>query len=595
MVRSFSLLLFTAFLLIPNFCQAQVFIGPAAPPPVPLPVKADPATEKKALDLIESLSDQVSNLHSPSNRMRAQCTVADLLWSRDEKRARSLFSSAVTQLAGRIAEIDYSDPEVYQDLNRLSMSRQELVMRIAAHDPDLAITALRQTRFQTDNSNIIARSGWNPQAEATLEMNVAGVILGKDPAAALKLARNSLARGVSWNVVAFLPQLYQKDQKAGQDLFQEIVTRIKNENLSRNTELGNNAWNLLNTFQPPQADEDTYRDLLTSVLSYVLGGNRQTQTGMSTAQNFYHQIDRIAPLVEKYAPSRTAELREWSQAVERTLDPQVKMYQEMHKISQNGTVDEMMALAAKYPPEFRTLLYQNAAWKAVTSGDSARAKEIAEMIPDPAQRRQVLDQLENQTASAAEGNNKIVEAQRLVDKGKNLNQKIEIILRTASAVAAEGDKKAALELLNEAKIILASSPQSAAQLNGRVRLAQAYLKLDPDQTFSVLQPLIIKLNELVAAAAVLDGIDFQYLKDGEWVMPGTNNLGNVINSLDQTLAALGQIDFDRARSLADQIERPEVRVLVEIDLAQITLGGKPMNLQMFGGRGMSGSAFTIIN
>ena len=152
-----------------------------------------------------------------------------------------------------------------------------------------------------------------------------------------------------------------------------------------------------------------------------------------------------------------------------------------------------------------------------------------------------------------------------------------------------------MDLLNEAKIILAASPQSAAQLNGRVRLAQAYLKLDPDQSFSVLQVLIVKLNELVAAAAVLDGIDFQYLKDGEWVMPGVNNLGNVINSLDQTLAALGRIDFDRARALADQIERPEMRVLIEIDLAQITLGGKPLNLPMFGGRVISGSAFTIMN
>jgi len=33
----------------------------------PAPEKVDPATEKKALDLVESLSEQVSNLHSPSN------------------------------------------------------------------------------------------------------------------------------------------------------------------------------------------------------------------------------------------------------------------------------------------------------------------------------------------------------------------------------------------------------------------------------------------------------------------------------------------------------------------------------------------------
>jgi hypothetical protein len=112
MLRSLATPLFLALILVPNICQAQVV--PAPPPPVPSPVKVDPATEKKALDLIESLSEQISNLHSPSNRMRAECTVADLLWSRDEKRARSLFSSALTQLASRISEVDYGDPEVYQ-------------------------------------------------------------------------------------------------------------------------------------------------------------------------------------------------------------------------------------------------------------------------------------------------------------------------------------------------------------------------------------------------------------------------------------------------------------------------------------------------
>ena len=593
MLRLFTLLLFTTLIFIPQPDKAQIIIDSSQlPAPSASPEKVDPATEKKALDLVESLSEQVDNLHSPSNRMRAQCVVADLLWARDEKRARSLFSAAVTQLANRISEIDYGDPEVYQELNRVTQSRQELVMRIAAHDSELAISALRQTRLPADNVGQLR--GYDFQNEANLEMNVAGLIVNKDPAAALKLARSSLARGVSWNVINFLPQLYQKDQKAGQDLFQDLVTRIKSEKMSRNTDLANNAWNLLNTFQPPQADEDTYRDLLSSVVGYLLSANRQTQTGMSMAQNFYNQLDRIAPLVEKYLPSRTAELREWSQAVDRTLDPQVRMYQELNKLSQNASVDEMLATASKYPPEFRNLLYQNAAWKAVSSGDSARAKEIAEMIADPVQRRQTIDQLENQTARAAEGNNKIIEARRLVDKTKNLNQKVEIILQTAVAVAAEGDKKAALEMLTEAKNILASWPQSAAQLQGRVRLAQAYLKLDPEQAFAVLQPLIMKINELVAAAAVLDGIDFQYLKDGEWVMPGVNNLGNVINSVDMTLATLGQTDFDRARTLADQIERPEMRVLLEIDLAQSALGGKPMNMQpTFGGRIYSGTVFTI--
>jgi hypothetical protein len=595
MSRSRALLLFTALSFASSLGHAQVITF--SPPPAPLaaapsPAKIDPATEKKALDLIEALSEQVGNLHSPSNLMRAQCAVGDLLWSRDEKRARSLFTAALSQLTSRISEIDYSDPEVYQELNKISQSRQELVMRIATHDAELAVTALRQTRLQTDNA-IRLRSNFNFQNEANLEMNVANLIAGKDPAAALKLARGSLSRGVTWNVISFVPQLYQKDQKSAQALYQEIVAKIKDENLNRNQDLANNAWNLLASFQPPQADEDTFKDLLTLMLTHIVNANRQTQAGISMAHNTYYQLERIAPLVEKYAPARTAELREWSQAVERTLDPQAKMYQELQKISQNGTVEEILALASKYPPEFQNLLYQNAAWKALTSGDNARAKEIAEMTPDPAQRRQILDQLANHALSAAEGNNKIVEARRLVDKAKTINQKIEIILRTANSVAAEGDKKAALALLAEARTILASSPQSAAQIYGQMRLAQAYINFDVEQSFAILQPLIIKLNELVAAAAVLDGIDSQYLKDGEWVMPGVNNLGNVVNSLDQTLATLGQTDFDRARTLADQIERPEMRLLIEIDLALAALGGKPVNSTTFGGRGFPG--MVIVN
>jgi hypothetical protein len=592
MLHRLAWLLFSLLLLdAPSLCYAQTTeLPPQAPAAAPT-AKVDPATEKKVLDLLESITDQVMNLHAPSNRMRAECAVADLLWARDEKRARSLFTAALAQLTSRISDLDYSDQDVYQEIQRVSQSRQELLMRIAAHDPDLAITALRQTRLQNDNAR---GRGWNFQNEANLEMNLASLIAARDPAAALKLARSSLSQGVSWNVIAFLSQLYQKDANAAQTLYQDIVGRIKDDNMARSPDLANNAWNLLSSFQPPQADEDTYRDLLTTTLGYVLSASRETQSGMALAQNFYYQLERMKPLVEKYAPARAAELRDWSRTVERTLDPQVKMYQDLRKISENGTVDDMLALASKYPPEFQNLLYQNAAWKAFTNGDAARAKEIIDLMPDPVQRRQMLDQLDNQTANAAEGNNKLIEARRLADKAKTIDRKIDILIQMANTIAADGDKKGALELLAEAKAIVASTPQSGPQLNAVLRLAQAYLKTDPDQSFALLQPLIMKVNELVAAAALLDGIDFHYLKDGEWQMPGASNLGNIVNLLDQTLAGLGRIDFDRARTLTDQVERPEMRVLIVIDLAQTTLGIRPVNSPPFGGRIMS-SGLMIIN
>ena len=595
MHRPFVLLLLAVVLFASHAAQAQTTEEPSASPtPSPSPT-IDPATEKKAFELLESASEQAVNLHAPSNRIRASCAIADLIWSRDEKRARALFNAAVSQLATRISEIDSGDVEGYQEMSRLEPLRQELVTRIATHDAELALAALRQTRLPLGNtrgsSNYSSQSlgQWNPQNESNLEMNLALLIAAKNPETALKLARASLARGMNWNLIPFMTQLYQKDAKAGQALYQDIVTKLKSDNLARSPDSANNAMQLLSSFQPPQADEDTFRDLLSTVIGAMLSIDRSTSNGIGMSQNFYYQIERMQPLIEKYAPARAAELRNWSQTVERTLDPQTKMYQEMQRISQNGTVDDMLALANKYPPEFQNLLYQNAAWKALSNGDPARANEIIDLMPDPLQRRQMHDQIEAQTANAAKDGGKLAQARALVEKANSVNRKIELLVNMANDFAESDDKKSALELLNDGKVLLASTPQSAAQLRAQLRLAQAYSRLDRDEAFGILQPLIVKLNELLAAAAVLDGIDFRYLKDGEWEMPGANNLGVIVNVLDQTLAILGRADFDRARKLADQVERPEVRTMIEINLAQMTLGGRPMSNQGFGARVVSGN------
>jgi hypothetical protein len=596
MLRSRILLLTLVGLSVCGLGHGQVTVTPMGtmpvppPPPAEQPPKLDPETEKKALDLVETLAEQVLNLHASANRVRAELQVADLLWARDEKRARTLFTAAVSQLTNQISDLDYGDPEVYNEMSRISNLRQELVLRIAPHDGDMALDALSRTRFQGDN-RVRYGGNWTANSEANLEMMLANVISAKNPEAALKLARSSLSRGVSSNLISFLPVLAQKDAKAAQTFYQEIVSRIKDDNPNRNPELANNAWNLLTSFQPPRADEDAYRDLLTTMLGNILSINRQTQQGMNQAQNMFYQIERIIPLVEKYAPARANELRDWSRGIEKTIDPNTQIYSEIRRVSEKGTADDILALAAKYPPEYQPLLYQNAAWKAVNSGDSAHAKEIAEKIADPVQRRQVIDQLDNVAARAAEGDNKVVEARRLSEKANTINRKVDILLQSAMGLVAN-DKKAALDLLSEARSVLASSPQSAAELNAQMQLIQAYLRLDPEQAFGQLQPLVARLNDLVAAAVVLDGVDYRYLKDGEWVMQSGNMLCNLVMALNRMLASLGRVDFDRARTLADQIGRPEMRVMTEIDLVTTTINGKSnANSMLFGGRIMTNGVF----
>jgi hypothetical protein len=598
MLRRNLLLLPLLTLLVCGPGRGQATVTPAGAAPVPppsaeeQPPKLDPETEKKALDLVETLAEQVLNLHTAANRVRAEIQVADLLWVRDEKRARTLFSAAVNQLINQISDLDYSDPEVYNEMTRISGLRGDLILRLAVHDADMAIDVLNRTHFQGDNRSRYG-ANWTANNESYLEMSLANAIVANNSEAALKLARASLSRGVSGDIISFLPKLYQKDTKAAQSLYQDVVSRIKDDNVSRNGALANNAWGLLNSFQPPQADEDTFRDLLTTMLGYLLSMSRQTQQDINAAQGLNRQIERIMPLIEKYAPARAVELRDWSRGVDKTVDPNARMYQEMMRLTEKGTVDELLALASKYPPEFQSLIYQNAAWKATGSGDTARGKEIADKISDPVQRRQVIDQLDNLAARNAQGDNKIVEARRLAEKTTNINRKIDILLQSAMSLVAT-DKKAALDLLSEAKSVLAATPQSAAELTAEFSIMRIYLRVDPQQVFAMLQPMVGRLNELVSAAVVLDGIDYRYLKDGEWIMQNGNGLSSMVMSLDRMLADLGRVDFERARALADQIGRPEMRVMMEIDLVQTTIKGRPSpNLMSFPGRITAGNV--IIN
>src|SRR2546423_11953053 len=156
MLRPTVLLLTLIIFVGCGICEGQIVTGPIItqfprPADSAQPIRVDPETEKKALDLVETLSEQVLNLHASTNRIRAESEVADLLWVRDEKRARTLFTAAVTQLANQISELDYSDADVYNDMQRITLSRQELVLRIAPHDADLAFSALQLTRMQNDN------------------------------------------------------------------------------------------------------------------------------------------------------------------------------------------------------------------------------------------------------------------------------------------------------------------------------------------------------------------------------------------------------------------------------------------------------------
>jgi hypothetical protein len=568
-------LLITTFLfLVPSSLSAQTVAN------APIENKLDPAIEKKAFDLVEGIADQISNLHAPANRISTECAIADLLWTHDEKRARALFKAVTDEMVSRISELDLSDgQQIDQELSWLQQQRQEVVNRMAEHDPDLALAFLRQTRLQAPESR-----RWYSENETNLELQLAQRIAAKDPARALELARASLSRGLSWNINGFLSTLQQKDPKTAQVFYGELVSRIKSETLEPGRPVFGLAMGLLSSFQPPQASEDTYRDLISTMVTAGLNVNPASQSSLSLVD----QLKSLMPQIEKFAPERAGDVKQWSTAAERLSDPTARMYREMSQLGQTGSVDEMLAAAPRYLPEFQNQLYQQAAWKAFSSGDVARARQIvSDFVSDPVQKRQILEQFDNDGVNKAFNENKLDLARQLVNKVKSLDQRVQMSLRVANQMAAKGDKKGALDLLNELRSFLAGLPQNSFRMSVELQLASSYSSLDIDQSFAVIEPMMARANELMAAAVLLDGFDQRYLRDDEWTVNAGSNLNNVIINLENTLAGLAAKDFDRARALGDRFDRPEIRLMTQLRIAESVLGRKSaFNYWMGGGRRM---------
>src|SRR5688572_15365690 len=98
------------------------------------------AAERKATDLLEQVVGQVQLLKLPENRIRVEIAAANLLWKRNEGRARSLFSLA----ADGVAELNRSSDNNAQ--RRANQLRQEVVLTVAVHDAALAYQLLAATR-----------------------------------------------------------------------------------------------------------------------------------------------------------------------------------------------------------------------------------------------------------------------------------------------------------------------------------------------------------------------------------------------------------------------------------------------------------------
>ncbi len=170
---------------------------------------------------------------------------------------------------------------------------------------------------------------------------------------------------------------------------------------------------------------------------------------------------------------------------------------------------------------------------------------------------------------------KLAEIQSRLETIQESRTRVLYLLGLASQVGAI-DQKAGMKLLDQARELIDTLKPGKEQTQARLGLALVYCQQKNDRGFAIMESLLPKLNELVEVAVKLDGYDTSYLRDGEWNMSANGSVGEILdNVVAKARDAFAWSDFDRAVTLASQFERPEIRLMAHLKLAQSILAGPP--------------------
>ncbi|MEW6731782.1 MAG: hypothetical protein AB1489_10680 [Acidobacteriota bacterium] len=543
--------------------------------------QAEKELQKRALELIDEIVASTQSLKLPENRIRIQLSLVNLLWSRDENRARTIFIEAERNLAELLRNFSDEPHEQYYAAYAPLQLRTEMMQAMATRDAKLTLDFLRSTRLLLPpNPYSNPNEKEQLEGELQLELSLAAQVAAENPTQAIKIAEEALAKGLNSSVIGVISQLQEKEPEAAARLASQLVSKIRSENLATNDEARSVALSLLylspdfNSLLSPNVqdqpagkrtqiiDERTLRELAemlaAAALNIASNGNLLEPTELYSARAVLQQLQPLLPAIEKYAPARAVALR--ARIAKWKLD-KPNPYNEFQSLLEKGTADDLMKAASKAPQGLRENFYAQAAWKAFNDGNIDQARQIAEKMPNVYQRNELLSQLDRQQLMRSADEGKLEEARRLLSQVRSFEERITILTQLVSTMMGKGNKSAARQLLSEARALMSGAPENAIQLAAQMQIAYAYANLEPATSFGLIEPIIDKLNELIAAAAVLDGFDNPYarrFKNGEMIMAGD------LLYHGQGLLPLVRADFERALATANRFEREELKLLARL-------------------------------
>ncbi len=572
----------------------------AQTPPAKAPTEQKPQIskelEQKALVMLDEIIKDTQSFRVPENRLRLKAVAANLLWKHDEVRARIYFKETMAGIVDLLNNQDDNDSPPQLIFPGIAQLRRDVVQMLAALDPRMARDFLRATRPPGSKPQDVAYGRYGElYNDLQLEYNLATQITATDPKQALELAEENLSKGFSYELINTLNTLKEKDREAAAKLASAMVAKLRSENLSSNGEAANVAASMLNIVfdsstesdgkeakkVAPLLDHQGMRELLE--MNITLAINSPSNSGRMET------IAALLPQVQKYAPSRVAELRRkmaQHKTPTATNDDEGEEdgapshdWAKLQSTIEKGTPDDLLAEAAKAPSGMRDHFYHAAAMKFAEKGEVEKAREIINTnISEPNMRKYYLNEINQHVSFTAAEQGKMDQVRKSLATLRTNEERALLLAQLATALMAKGDKKLARQLLEEAQVLVNYRAKNITQLGAQLMVVQAYAKLNPERSLTMLEPVVDQLNELLAAAITLGGfiLDHEVIRDDEIRMEIFTTLLPYATQLFMAdLRELAIADFDRTRALADRFQRDEVRMLARLLVVQSVIGEQP--------------------
>ena len=552
--------------------------------------------ERKTLAMLDEVATQALSLKLSENRSFVLAAAADLMWKHDEKRARGLFWDALNNLisgnnstaeelkepgskdaAGKDSLVKRSASEKRQDLNQyyaMFSLRQEFLRKVAARDPQLAMDMLRATRLAPPD---IQNAGYRLPDDRDLEQDIANQTAARDPKRALQLARESLAKGLTFQVYGVLLQLSEKNPEAAQELAGDVIDKIQTSNVATDTTAFGMAMMLLQLGRPvPAAAEDKaafgrvrvnlsddQRRALVYILTDAIGeaaANSNLLIGMMS----------VMPDIEQLAPDRAEKVK--AKLATRVLTKEDRQWGQLDSLFNKGTPEDLIKAGAGANDQLRNSYFQAAIGKAVMNGKAEALREfIKSQVADEAQRKSLNDLLDEQQLNWSLSHGDIEDVQKQLPSIRLKEKRALAMAEIAMMLEKKGKHDEALKLLDEAQTLVKLDLTSQSQSDALLAVLLAEAIIDPDRAFTAIEPIIDRANDNLGKLLLLDKlIKSGFVKDGEIKLqrPGIISMDFAIFKYGRGVVALANADFNRTKALTDRLQRNELRVMARLLMVQ---------------------------